>query len=447
LTAGSDYTVSGDQITLTSPPATGTDVVIAIFAGGASTATQISVQTLAFNLGQSWTLVPNDTQTNPEISGTIVEVDGLRLTPDADYTVTDGVLTITAALDSSDVIIATLFTNAVSMTMETEAFSVSGHFYDIPIPWDKSYAMVWLNGLLLVPDIDYAIEPETALPYGFGPYGIGSYNAIGNSSRLNVFASTLGHLVVTVFTAPAATGTTQWMINSRRTAMARMLPAYDTSGEPIIGTPTHGSAFLQPLYTIDDEYLLLSPLTAGTLLADLNPGDVTISVELFLETVSAKLLPDQPLTIPRGSIWIGPERIEYLGYSRSGNVVTLSQLRRATRGTAIEEQRTVAILTGTGVTQTHTFTGTGKVDASADGLGIAFSAAIVSGNTVVTFVAPHNSYVAIGFTTGYVYPSGTIIYNGDTQFTPPIPLTPEVGENEGDDIAALHEFIVRWTEP
>ena len=424
LTSG--YSVSGDQLTLSSPPSVGADVAVAIFAGSATAAAQISVQTFTYSSGpQTFTLNPFDSETTPEVGGTIVEVNGLRLTPTVAYTVSGATLTISASLSAGNTVTVTLFSNAATMGIQTVAYPVSGSGpYLVPPPWDKNYILVWMDGLLLTPDYDY--DFSTTSGFGVGAYGDGLYGFLAGSVYLNIFTPTSGYVVATVFTDAPASGLIQWMENSRLPATDRMPPVLDNSGNPVLEIPAHGPAIAQPVFRLLDEYLAVSPLTAGTLASVLNPDDVTITIDLFLITVSPKLLPGQPLTIPGeepGSIWIGSERIEYFNLSRSSNVVTLSQLRRGTRGTSIAEQRQVMTLTATGSPQGHVFTGTGTVEVTINGVPTAdFTSTVVGGNQQVVFTATLGAFVVIALTTGYVYPVGAIVYNGDAYFSPPVPL-------------------------
>ena len=418
------YTVSGNQVTLTSPPSVGGDVAVVTFSGGASTATQISVQLLTYNGGQTWNLNPHDTDTTPEQSGTIVEVNGLRLTPGIDYTVSAGLLTISKSLSSGNTILATLFSNAASMGIQTLVSTTSP--ITIPLPYNINYAMVWMNGLLLVPETDYTIVPNP-LPsslYAVGQYGSGLYSQGPPQATavLTINPSIVGHVVAMIFTTPPAMGFMQWMTNTRLPATVRMPPARDITGAQLVGTPTNGDLLPTLLYQALNEYVLMSPFNAGTLAAALNPDDVTITITLFVGTLSSKLLPADPLTIPAtkpGSIWIGSERIEYFGLSRSSNTITLAQLRRGTRGTSIEEQRSVTQVTATGASQTVVLTGLGAVTVTVNGDYLDFTSVGISGNTHVTFTAPVGELVILGITTGYTYPIGMAVYNGDTVFSPP----------------------------
>ena len=76
------YTVSGNQVTLTTPPLIGADVAMVLFHDGVSTASDIQFPPVSpYNVTQQWTLNPVDTITTPEHGGTIVEVNGIRLRP------------------------------------------------------------------------------------------------------------------------------------------------------------------------------------------------------------------------------------------------------------------------------------------------------------------------------------------------------------------------------
>ena len=79
--ASTDFTVNDTLITLKSPPPMGTDTAIMLYKQGVKTATLISVQNLLYESTRTWSLVPNDPITIPEHAGTIVELNGRRLTP------------------------------------------------------------------------------------------------------------------------------------------------------------------------------------------------------------------------------------------------------------------------------------------------------------------------------------------------------------------------------
>ena len=97
-----------------------------------------------------------------------------------DYTVVSGVLTINTLLVSDDVIVATIFTNASTMALETVVYPAD--FADtiyIPMPFAKDYLMVTMNGLELSPDFDYEVENEglgwDSVPWDSNPWDLGEF--------------------------------------------------------------------------------------------------------------------------------------------------------------------------------------------------------------------------------------------------------------------------------
>src|SRR5206468_234593 len=118
----------------------------------------------------------------------------------------------------------------------------------------------------------------------------------------------------------------------------------------------------------------VSPFTAGKLATDLRTADTQIEINLFLERLAPSLFPPDPFTVPTqqrpGSIWLGGERIEYFGYAREADVVTLSGLRRATRGTAMMPLEYTARGVGDGSAQLFTMPGVGSVIVTVNDLAI-----------------------------------------------------------------------------
>ena len=201
-----------------------------------------------------------------------------------------------------------------------------------------------------------------------------------------------------------------------------------------------------PQYSVNFEYVRITPYKAGSLVNVLNPTDTQIVINLFLEELSPKLQDPNPLSQPTsngpGVIWIGGERIEYFGYSRSSNVVTLAGLRRGTRGTTIAEQREVTVGTGTGSSQVYDLdatNGVGPVEVTVAGLPFtSFTTMIVGSPMEVTLTAPIGDYVTVAMTIGFSYPAGTAVYNGQDTFTTPVPIGPPVGDRE---IFPMHQII------
>jgi hypothetical protein len=542
------YSVSGSNVTITTPPSAGTDVAVITYDNNATTATTMVTQTLTYNGSQQWVLSPYDTDTVPEHAGTIVEVNGQRLTPPTtyygaftadqpymffpitpdmsttitvyvdnvlystpipfasgvdpgssyplnllvgsppptsvagqfaifenvmvaldpdfvsdnvavvlefvgsppDYTVTAGFLTINPTLSPSDEIVATIFTNADSMGLKTVTYPVDPDIlYIVPKPFAKDYLLVTMNGLALAPDFDYEIVPSSigwdTLPFDESIYDF-SYSEYW---IIHIFAPTTGNIVATVATSQAARERMQWRASTNTPAFLRMLMHLDDDGHPVRGVPVHGSiSHPLPLHDVSFEYIRQTPYMAGSLINPLVPTDSQMVVSLFLETLSPKLQDDDPLPQPSpgtpGVIWIEGERIEYFQSARSGDTVTLTGLRRGTRGTTIAEQRVVVTGTGSGAPQTYalsTLNGTGQIEVAVDGVQYpTFTGTTMVNHVDVVLTAPSGSFVTVAMTNSYTYPVGTAVYNGVETFAPPVPLGPDVGNRE---IQPMEDIITR----
>jgi hypothetical protein len=555
--AAAGVSVSGTAVTLTSPPAAGADVALLVYAGGAATAAQINVQTLGYTASQIWTLAHPDLVTVPPHAGTIVELNGYRLTPPTtfygsmnigtpwmylplmpdittavtvyvnnvlytasipiaignstsspypfglvlpgqppstsiagqfvlynnllvaldplfissnviitmefslsppDYTVsTAGVLTIIPGLSSNAEIVVTTFNNAGCMGIQTVAYAVgAAEQHIVPLPFAESYALVTMNGHALVQEDDYTISD---VQFATG-------DAYFNANVISIINPVeTGNIVVTAFTGSAARELMMWLYTTVTPASNRMFPApppvipnvaagwdataldsqaYDDA--EVKGLPTNGPQNPAALYSIQGRFesIRLSPYMAGTLVADLAPNDASFSINLFVQSVAVKLQDTNPLPIPDnlrdkpGAVWIEGERIEYFGYARTGNVVTLSALRRATRGTSMGPKRLVLTATGDGTSHVYTFNEPGVVDVQFNDIGQPSSAFFVSGATIVTLTAPIGMYVVIGLTIAASHVAGADVWNGKQIFLEDIPLGPPVGNRE---LQPMHRII------
>jgi hypothetical protein len=193
-----------------------------------------------------------------------------------------------------------------------------------------------MNGLALSEGIDYTITATTA-----------------STATLTVLHPADGKLVATMSTGMAAQPFMQWMSNSQVPAVIRMPPQTELVNNVVIqasGMPTHGNTSVTyPLYRLRDEYINVPASMTGVLAVDLlseaNTMTITVSLNvsphLLITTLDAMGDPvsGEPYTIPvgrvPGALWIGGERIEYFDYRRVANTITLTGLRRATRGTSV----------------------------------------------------------------------------------------------------------------
>lgn len=128
-----------------------------------------------------------------------------------------------------------------------------------------------------------------------------------------------------------------WMMATTTGAQERMLPAISNK-HPVTAIPDNVGATVTPMAMTAWkqgkawEWIRTAQTGAGTLVVALQPNDMSITVATDV-AIDALAVPDAKRNKP-GVVWIGGERIEYFSMDVSGDVVTLGQLRRATRGTA-----------------------------------------------------------------------------------------------------------------
>ncbi len=333
LLSGSAYSVSGNDVTITSVPTGGTDIAVVVYSGGNSTATTMNVQVFSYNLPQQWTIASPDTDTFPLYSGTIVEVDGKRLSPPQtwygqftlaqpwmflpiapiastgvtvyvndvlygynipivtstspsslypfhmyipsppptniagqfvifgnlmialdptfvsdnvvmvtlfagdpgpDYTITSGLLTIYTAMDPSNTITVTTFSNAVTMGLQTVVYHLplaTNQQLFVPIPFAQDYALVSENGFALSPQVNYDIEIEN----------IGWDTLNWDSNPFDIALNPVG--VITDITSPYANPSTGYDI-------AAISTVYPTVMETSIGLANLPTSFNTMLFSV-----------------------------------------------------------------------------------------------------------------------------------------------------------------------------------------------------
>jgi hypothetical protein len=523
LVAGSGYTVDGATVNLAAPPPAGSDVALAVFTGGATTASIVNTESFTYDGSTNvFTLTYPDTETQPEHGATIVELNGLRLTPpvtfygsmtltkqwmylpimpditttvtvyangvvytdpipivtgtnvsssvrynmdvaipsavwgrfvffnnmlvaldayfSADeiavvmsfpgktpgYTVTNGVLTVNTAMAVNDVVTVTTFTHATPMRIQTVTFNAADiESHVVPAPYAKSYAIVWMAGKRLAQDDEFTLPLQT----------ISTNEESFVAPVMTVTSGKItGDVVATMFTGQAARESMRWMYTTTTGSAERMHPA---------------KSDLTRLSIADRfEWLRLSEAMAGVLANDLAVADSAIVVNLFIGGLTRKMRDVTPLPMPDvqrnmpGVIWIGGERIEYFGFDRVNNTVTLSALRRATRGTSMGGTRLVQRAAGLGSEQLFIFNyDDGVVDVEIDGVPMrpdAYTVDVENGVTSVAVTARLNALVIVGFSTDITHFAGDEVYNGKLTFPQAIPLGPSVGNRE---LQPMHDII------
>lgn len=313
-----------------------------------------------------------------------------------------------------------------------------------PVPFAKSYAMVTMNGLALAPDIDYEIIVGEvgwdAVAWDAVPWDIILSEAIAD-----IFNPIDAPIVITVTTASAMREAVQWKVLTNTLAFLRMTP-YPNAAQQVFGEASNAATGEFPLFNVSYEYVRQTPYTAGVLTQTLAPTDTQMVIALFLKTLSPKLQEVNPFVDPQagssGIVWIGNERIEYFGYSRTDDEVTLSGLRRSTYATSVVEQRSVTSALATGAEQSFRVdvsNGLGPLEVIVDGKPFTeFVATAIGNNVEVVLTAPMNAFVVVAMTNGFAYPVGTTVYNGSDRFSIPVPIGPLVGDRE---IEPMHRII------
>jgi hypothetical protein len=433
------------------------------------------------------------------------------------YTVSGNTITFAnSVIANASSAIITTFSNADMLGIKLHTyFATINSEYVISTPYSNQYSMVSLNGKMLAPEVDYDFaqvsEGFGEDQFGVDPFGE-QYNAtimtipLDPSLTLNVVQKQ--PVVATIFTARPAHKLRTWRTSTTTSAIVRMeqslqtggwddnyfdspFSTYDSYTDILYDYPRFGNtAFPVMVYQMDGkyEYIYETVKNTGVLAADLTTNATSISINLGLDNLSPKLwpitlipvtdngattwqwsgnvfpVPDVANHVP-GVVWVGNERVEYLAmdYSPSSYnsypttliapTVTLSNLRRGTRGTSSEsENRITGIFPCNGSQTQFVLHVSGIVDlqvlqsnattsdwqnyflsvsnnsSSAITISEETSRYFPSGNdyaitgspTVVTMAVPppNGSYLTIGVTISTNHPVGTAVLDGVSVFEP-----------------------------
>lgn len=216
ILGGGSVAVSGDMVSLTSPPSVDTDVAIVVFEGGKSTASIMTTQTLAYNGGQTWTLTPNDTDTVPEHAGTIVEVNGLRLAPLKTFYGTftsdtewmflpyapDNTTTVTVYIDGVLYAHTIPFCDAIDPSTSTFPFFIDGTTFTLP-PVVPGRFVIFNNNLLVALDPIFAGNVTIVLDFPLAPP---DYTVISGVLTINPTLASTDFIQATTFSNAASMG-------------------------------------------------------------------------------------------------------------------------------------------------------------------------------------------------------------------------------------------------
>lgn len=247
---------------------------------------------------------------------------------DGDFTINDaGLLKVTAPMSVGDTILVTSFTNSSKVEARTYSFHGAGTgIYPIR---SKKHGRAWLSvdGKRLVENVDYEIIGRSGGAWDIDPfeaYSYDSYQDVQFALRLPGLDDS-SRVVITTFEGKENNSAHTWQFASKAPSEAWLVEEEDG----VLYVPRDA----WDIIGLDDmrrsgELLDAVENEGDTLRIGLNPLDAPSSV-----------IPSQPLMVPTtktpGVIWIAGERIEYFGYSRNGDEVTLTELRRGTRGTSM----------------------------------------------------------------------------------------------------------------
>lgn len=239
-----------------------------------------------------------------------------------------GLLRVTTPLNENDVIKVTTFSHDLKMDVRTHTYE--GNKTGIYSLRTSRNGRAWLtvNGKRLVENIDFTIEERDAGAWDIDPFETFIYD----SFRFVQIAIRLpgdepiSDVVITTFEGRENNSDNLWQLSTTTPAEMRMLPAEEGGQTMYLVRKAWEIAGLDPIRR------------AGSLTAAIDKETPEITLKLNPAEVPSVMIPSQPLHVPDeqnpGVVWIGGERIEYFGYDRSGLNLTLSQLRRGTRGTA-----------------------------------------------------------------------------------------------------------------
>lgn len=259
---------------------------------------------------------------------------------------------------------ATTFEKSALMGIETHVFEPNAEgLYAIPatIPSDTA-ALVWAGGRCLSLNVEYQFEEDPAWTPEQGQRTT-FLTILGGQTQIEP-------VVVTLFTGDIAEEASTWgMVSAKQDLSMMGDPAmggdfdftdYDSVAYDMNAHLSGASPFgRRTLWRMNEsfEYLNWNRPRLGSLAQDLHLDDEEIVITLNPYGVSADLLPETPLPLPDaergkpGIIYIAGERIEYFRYERVGQTITLSELRRATRGTRLAaEDRVVNVYVADGLT-------------------------------------------------------------------------------------------------
>jgi hypothetical protein len=247
-----------------------------------------------------------------------------------DYLIEGATLTIVPQLTSGQDIKVTTFTNSNKMDIRTYVFAGDPDgSYTIPSARDLSAFWVTLDGKRLVNGVDFRLSYTDLAKFDHFGYDSGPYDD-GTLVRVlfqNIPSDPSHRIVITIFEGSPGYEPATWQVATTAADIARYVP--QTGGaNPYAIIPGAWEAL-----DIDRDQ------RGGVLTAECRYDSASIILNCNPKNIPARMVPLDPLMRPDttakkpGVIWIGAERIEYFGYDRQGDIITLTALRRGTNGT------------------------------------------------------------------------------------------------------------------
>ncbi len=241
----------------------------------------------------------------------------ISVNENSDFTISDtGELVITKNISSGDDIRVTYWTNSTKMKIKTNVYSGNTEgVYPIKTSFNGK---PWLtvDGKRLTENVDYKIVGKSGSGWDVDAYDGFSYD----SNRTVQVALRLpgenpsSKIVITTFEGRENNSASSWLMSSRVPSEIQFIQSED-----------------QELLMFRDAYELTSLdvfRRSGTII---NSNDDSITIDIDDSDLFVSDCFDFNNV---GVIWVNGERIEYFKSEKSNNTVTLSQLRRGTRGTS-----------------------------------------------------------------------------------------------------------------
>ena len=373
-------------------------------------------------------------------NATIIEVNGLRLVPQTDYTTYSNgsfLLANTVSVSSVSSIVSTTFRNHVPMDINTTVFSGNSngeYIFDTPIP--SANLWVSLNGKRVIQGADFRVSD--------------------GQIKFSPGHATSDVVVATTFLGNVAEIANQFIFASVIPGKNIMHPIrlgdYDTTGwddtawddgegflTVQVPSPSYYQGQNRRLHHMDGgwEYVRVLESHSSLLATDLSRTANAIVVQksqsqdAFDINIFGVPQPDAP-----GVVWINGERIEYGTIIEESDTITLGSIRRGTRGTRIgDEERSIIDVTGNGSTTDFFFANANETAITAALVtianavetytpqyeGVNYSVNVVSnGATISMFSPPANGarLVFIQTKTEHTHVANTMVIGASVRFNP-----------------------------